>query len=265
MDQTGNFALVTGACSGIGLHISKILAGKGYNILGVSNQADGLSKLKADLERSYEISVVTLDLDLAQEDSAANLHSFCRENKLPIEVLVNNAGMLIYGETAKVDPAKARSILNLHVITPVMLCRLFGEQMVAQNKGYILNVSSISAVMPYPTISLYGPSKSFIRHFTRAIRTELRPHGVNVTCLLPGATETSFYDGTGFSIGNKGKSNLSKSPEYVAAAAVNALFRNRSVCIPGVLNKLIVRFLPLLPYSIINLIYRKRYFIPLSE
>ncbi len=264
MDQTGNFALVTGACSGIGLHISKILAGKGYNILGVSNQSDGLSKLKADLERSYEISVITLDIDLAQEDSAANLHSFCIENKLPIEVLVNNAGMLVYGETAKVDPAKASSILNLHVTTPVMLCRLFGEQMVAQNKGYILNVSSISAVMPYPTISLYGPSKAFLRHFTRAIRTEMKPHGVIVTCLIPGATDTSFYDDTGFSIGNNRK-GLSKSPEYVATAAVKALFRNRSVCIPGVLNKLIVRLLPLLPYSIISAIYRKCYFIPGSE
>ncbi|MBL7113057.1 MAG: SDR family NAD(P)-dependent oxidoreductase [Bacteroidales bacterium] len=259
MDHKGNFALITGACSGIGQHISKILAGKGYNILGVSNQASRLDKLKTELEQFHGISAVTLEMDLSQADSATALYSFCKENKLPIEVLVNCAGILVYGETAEVEPAKVSSLLNLHVTTPAMLCRLFGEQMIAQNKGYILNVSSISAVMPYPTISLYGPSKAFLRHFTRAIRTEMRPHGVNVTCLLPGATDTSFYDDTGFRVGNSRKAGLVKSPAYVAAAGVDALFRNRSESIPGVLNKLIVRLLPLIPHSLISFIYRKRY------
>ncbi len=258
MGSTGIFALVTGACSGIGRHISNVLAGKGYNIIGVSNQVSRLNVLKTDLEQNHGISVITLGMDLAQADSANTLFSFCINNSFPVEVLVNNAGMLVYGEIIMAETVMVERILNLHITTPALLCRLFAEQMVAKNKGYILNVSSISAVMPYPIISLYGPSKAFLRHFTRAIRTELRPHGVNVTCLLPGATDTSFYDDTGFGIGNR-REGLVKSPELVAAAGVDALLRNRSECIPGVLNKLVVRLLPILPYFIISSIYRKRY------
>ena len=77
MDHTGKFALITGACSGIGKQISTLVAAKGYNIIGVSNQPDGLSSLKAGLEQSLGISVITLDMDLAQDDSAPSLYSYC--------------------------------------------------------------------------------------------------------------------------------------------------------------------------------------------
>jgi short-subunit dehydrogenase len=259
MDYPGKFALVTGACSGIGRHISIALATRGYNILAVSNRPAGLDRLKKEVEEAYSVSVITKEMDLALPDAATALHSFCTGKGLPVEVLVNNAGMLVYGETVQADPVRVKSILNLHVTTTAMLCRLFGEEMVAQHKGYILNVSSISAVMPYPTVSLYGPSKAFLRSFTRAIRTEMRLHGIHVTCLLPGATDTSFYDGTGFSMGKRGKKIFSKSPEHVAKAGVKSLFRNRPQCIPGILNKLVMRVLPVIPHSLISLIYRKRY------
>ena len=96
--------------------------------------------------------------------------------------------------------------------------------------------------MPYPTISLYGPAKSFIRHFTRAIRTEMKPHGIRVCCLLPGATDTSFYGENLFNITRGRKLGLVKRPETVAKAGVNALFRNRRESIPGLLNKFVVFF-----------------------
>jgi short-subunit dehydrogenase len=130
--------------------------------------------------------------------------------------------------------------------------------MIERGSGYILNVSSISAVMPYPTISLYGPTKTYLRYFSRALRYELKPSGIHVSCLLPGAIDTGFYDDTGFDIGKGRKLGIVKMPEFVANSAMKALFRNRAECIPGLLNKLVVRFFPLIPRSWIGLIYRRK-------
>ncbi len=252
-------ALITGASSGIGWHISAELASKGYPILAVSNQPERLSLLKEWLENSCGVSVITLDFDLASEGSAEGVFRFCEEGNLEVEVLVNCAGFLVYGETIHADPERVRSILQLHTTTPAMLCRLFAEQMVRRGTGYILNVSSISAVMPYPTISLYGPTKAFIRHFTRALRFELKPRGVRITCLIPGAVDTPFTEGSNLSIPKGKRFGLVKRPEKVAAAAVKALFRDRAECIPGFLNKLILRLLPFLPLFVIGLVYRWLY------
>jgi hypothetical protein len=135
---------------------------------------------------------------------------------------------------------------------------LFGEKMVKNKRGYILNVSSISAVMPYPVISLYGPTKTFLRSFTRAIRTELRREGVYVTCLIPGATATSLYEPYEVNIPLALRLGVMKKPAVVARAGVSALFANRPECIPGFMNKLVVRLLPLIPHAVIGWIYGLR-------
>lgn len=257
MDQHHNYALVTGASSGIGRYVSIALAQRGFPIIAVSNQPDNLEELKVHLEKTYSISVITLNMDLSAENAARQVFNYCEDHDLPVEVLVNNAGMLIYGETVQADDARIESLLQLHVMTPTLLCRLFGERMIHQGKGYILNVSSISAVMPYPTISLYGPTKTFLRHFTRSIRTEMNPLGINVTCLMPGATDTSFYGENIFSIERGKRLGMIKTPEKVAGAAIRALFKNRAECIPGLLNKLVVKLSPLLPYFLISILYSR--------
>lgn len=118
--------------------------------------------------------------------------------------------------------------------------------------GYILNVSSISAVMPYPTISYYGPSKTFLRSFTRALRTELKPFNVHVTCLLPGATATSLYNNFDVNVALALRTGVMKRPESVAHSGVNALFKKRSECIPGTMNKLVVWLFPFVPSFLIH-------------
>ena len=101
---------------------------------------------------------------------------------------------MVYGEVTSIELKRVNDILNLHMNTPAKLCRLFGENMVKNQKGYILNVSSISSIMAYPLISLYGPTKTFLRHFSKALRIEMKRNNVNVTCVLPGATATALYD-----------------------------------------------------------------------
>jgi uncharacterized protein len=258
MNPPQKYALVTGASSGIGRHISFELAQKGYSIVAVSNQPVQLEILKKELEHNHAISVLTLDIDLAGTDAAKVVFDHCELNQLEVEVLVNNAGMLIMEEAVKVDLARAAAILRLHVTTPALLCNLFGKKMTERKKGFILNVASISAVMPYPVISLYGPSKTFVRSFTRALRTEMKPDNVYVTCLLPGATATALYDTHRVNIPLAMKLGIMKKPGSVAQAGVKALFAGRAECIPGTVNKLVIIMLPFVPHFVISWLYRLR-------
>ena len=253
------YALVTGASSGIGWHMARMLAERGYHIFAVSNQADRLEMLRKKLEGDYHVHVHTLFMDLARENAALEVFQYSQKEGLHVEILVNNAGVMVYGETIDVNFPETRSIMQLHMTTPALMCRLFGEKMAFRRSGWILNVASISAVMPYPTISLYGPTKTFLRNFTRAIRTEMKPLGVGTTCLIPGATDTSLNDANELSYDRVKKFGLVKNPEVVARKGLQALFKNRAECIPGFFNWCIVKLVPILPYILVDLVYRKLY------
>ena len=265
MDNNRGYALITGASSGIGLHIAEALAKEGYSIVAVSNQPAQLDDLKKRLEQTYGINVNVLYIDLAGENSAKQVFDYCNRNDLTVEVLVNNAGIFVFGEAAGIEYSRLKSILTLHIITTTLLCRLFGEKMIERNKGFILNVSSITAVMPYPGISVYGPTKTFLRNFTRALRTEMKFYGINVTCLIPGATDTGLYDASNFKSPLLMKLGIMKKPDAVANAGVRALFRNRAECIPGLLNKMVVVLLPIVPQLIISIINKKTHFVRKAE
>jgi short-subunit dehydrogenase len=257
MEGVMKYALVTGASSGIGWQFAESLAKKGYSIVAVSNQPERLADLKNKLEHENSITVEIINIDLAQENSALKVFEFCKGKNLEVEVLINDAGMFFFGESARVDYSKMRSMIMLHVLTPTLLCRLFGGLMIGRGKGYILNVSSISAVMPYPGISVYGPTKAYLRHFTHALRIEMKFYGINVTCLIPGATDTGLYDASNYKFSFLMKLGIMKKPAIVAKAGVRALFKNRAVCIPGLLNKLVIFILPIIPSFIISMINRK--------
>lgn len=249
------FAVITGASSGIGWFISKELANKGYSIIAVSNQAKQLQDLKQELEQNTQIEVLTLEYDLTKTDAAQYVFDFCENKNLSVEVLVNNAGILVAGEVTSITVQKTAAVLNLHMNTPVLLCRLFGEQMELNKKGYILNTASISAVMPYPTISLYGPTKTFLRQFSKAIRIEMKRNNVHVCCLLPGATATPLYDNNVINISLAMMLGIMKQPDYVAKKGVQALFKKKGESIPGLINKITMVFVPLFPSFIIRTIY----------
>lgn len=257
MNKSAVYALVTGASSGIGWHLSRELASRGYSILAVSNQAGQLEELKSELERDYRVFVNTLESDLSDPGAPERIFNICRQKGFNVEVLVNNAGMFVYGEVSAADPRRISQILQLHMHTPVMLCRLFGALMEKDQKGHILNVSSISAVMPFPTISLYGPTKTFLRKFTRALRYEMKGSGIHVTCLIPGATATDLYHTDHIKLSLLMRLGIMKKPELVARVGVRALFRNRRESVPGLLNRFILWLVPLVPGWFLAFVYKR--------
>jgi len=249
-------ALITGGSSGIGLEIARELAARGYNLLLISNQSEALNASKKQLESNYSVSFDTFHCDLTDADSAHKIFLMTKELGIEVEILVNNAGILLFSEVAGLENSRIQAILQLHVHTPVMLCKLFGKEMKKRQSGYILNVSSISAVMPYPGISLYGPTKTFLRYFTRSLRHEMKIYGISVTCLLPGATLTGLYDPNKINLSLALRTGIMQTPEFVARKAVRALFRNKPECVPGWINKLTVMLLPLIPRSLIYFIHK---------
>lgn len=249
-------ALITGGSSGIGLAIAHELAARGYNMMIISNQTEALSASKKQLESDYLVTCTTYNCDLTDPKAAQEIFQFTQERAIEVEILVNNAGILIFSEVAELDDSRILSILQLHVHTPVLLCKLFGKEMKRRQRGFILNVSSISAVMPYPGISLYGPTKTFLRYFTRSLRHEMKIYGVAVTCLLPGATLTGLYDPSKVNLNLARKTGIMQTPEFVARKAIREMFRKKPECIPGWINKLTVILLPLIPKSLICFIHK---------
>lgn len=250
-------ALITGGSSGIGLAMAYELAKENHSLLLVSNQPEQLEVTKTDIEQQFNVSCDILYSDLAHTDSPQQIFDFCQEKNLDVEILVNNAGILVFSEVMATPTERVATILQLHMNTPTLLCRLFGAEMKKKKSGHILNVSSISSVMPFPGISLYGPSKTYMRYFTRAFRSEMKIYNVNVSCLIPGATHTSLYDPKRINIGLAKKLGIMQTPEFVAKKAVKTLFKRRAECTPGIINKLTMFFVPLVPSWAIYLLHKK--------
>jgi len=249
-------ALITGGSSGIGLAIAHELAARGFSLLLVSNQSALLEQCKIEIEARHTVECHLLFADLSTENAARELFDYTKQQGFEVEILVNNAGMLIFAETAEIPTEKINIALQLHVSIPTLLCRLFGNEMKNRNSGHILNVSSISSVMPYPGISVYGPSKTYMRYFTRALRSEMKIYGVNVTCLIPGATATALYDPNKINLKLAMRLGIMQTPGFVARKAIRALFRKKAECIPGLINKLVVLVLPWIPAWLIYMIHK---------
>ncbi len=233
------YALVTGATSGIGIAISRVLARKGYGIVMVSSSQNHLADAEKSMKKRFpKTNIYTIKEDLSQKNSAKHLYSQIKEMGLVIDVLVNNAGKGLIGTTEKISINKDEGLLYLNMVTPTLLCKMFLKDMYKRKSGSILNVSSTAAFQPGPYNSTYFASKAYLYSYSRAIRHEAARHGIRVCTLCPGTTETKFFEKEGI-----------KTPAWamsavkVAEYAIDGLEKNKAVIIPGRANK-VFRIIP---------------------
>ncbi|HBA97413.1 MAG TPA: short-chain dehydrogenase [Lachnospiraceae bacterium] len=229
------YALVTGATSGIGIAISRVLARKGYGIVMVSSSLKHLKGAKRSMdERFPEIKAYIIEEDLSIKDSAIRLYNKVRELGVTIDILVNNAGFGLAGPAERIGIHDDEKLLYLNITAPTILCKLFLRDMYKRRNGSILNVASMASFQPGPYNSTYFASKSYLYSYSRAIRHEAKGHGVNVCTLCPGTTRTRFFKKEGI-----------KTPVWampagkVAEYAVDGLEKNKAVIIPGNINKIL--------------------------
>jgi hypothetical protein len=250
-------ALVTGACSGIGLAIARILGALGYTLVLVSHRPGPLAAVAAELRAAHGIPVHALVIDLARPEAAGELFDAVTALALEVDVLVNNAGMFFFGEVADADPARAGAMLQLHVVTPSLLCTRFTRGMRARGRGHVLIVSSISAWRDFPGIAYYGSSKKYLRGFACALRSELGAHGVNVTCLAPGATATGLYDPEVVPVALAKRLGVMMDADAVARAGLEAMFRGEAEHTPGALSRAMAAAAGVTPQPVIDWIRRR--------
>ena len=257
--MTNSFALITGASSGMGYCYAQQLAARGYQLLIVSNEP-AIHEKAAVLRNDYSVQVVSLERDLSLPSAAQELHQYCIDNQLEVEVLVNNAGVY-HDRDFLLDSERFNSlILNLHMYTPAMLCYYFGQDMVARHKGYILNVCSITSTIAVQRLATYSATKAFLSNFSRALHVELRQKGVIVTDISPGAVDTGLYHIHPIFTKMGRALGIIVSPEYLVKRALNALFRGRAkATVPFVWSKLIQLFVALIPTCLLRLIRRCGY------
>jgi len=254
--------LITGGSSGIGYAIAKEFALQGYHLILVSNQQEQLQKVAAEFKETFNTETHTLFLDLAAPDAADKLYAWCSREKLTVDILVNNAGMLIFGEIAKTGVEKTRCIMTLHTTTPALICTLFGKDMKERHKGNIIIISSLASYMPYPGIALYAATKGFLKSFARSLRTEMLDYQVNVTCVCPGAVSTDLYDLSPKWRSVAIKTGIMMRPEKLARKIIRAMQHRKALLIPGLVNKLSLPVLCILPHGIIVLIRRHSRLLP---
>ena len=256
-----HFALVTGASSGMGLEFARQLAAKGYNLLIVSNVKE-IHDAANSLRKDYPaLSILPLQLDLGQQSSARELYEYTQKENLEIEVLVNNAG--VYHDKDILDDSEGFTslIMNLHMYTPAMLCYLFGKDMKTRGKGYILNVCSVTSKMAAQRLGTYGGTKAFLSHFTRALHIELKPYGVYVTDVSPGAVDTGLYSIKPIFTKIGKCLGIIVSPQTLVRRALRALFHGRAkTTIPTVFWRVLCFIILLVPTCVLRLIRRLGWF-----
>ena len=230
-------ALVTGASSGIGLQYATQLA-RDYNcdLLLVSNQEKELEQVAADLAAAYGVKTIAHFADLSLTDAAESLHDWCHEQGLEVDILINNAGVFFFNPYCQTAMKRIELMLQLHVMTVAKLTRLFGEDMCARRKGYILNMSSMSAWMAMPGIQTYNASKAFIYNLSKSLWYEFKPYNVHITVMAPGAVDTGLF-GLAPNL-RKLAVNLRVSipPEKLVKRALKDLFRGKKADTPGFIN-----------------------------
>lgn len=252
------YALVTGASQGIGLQYATRLAEKyHYDLVLVSNQEKEIHEVAQKLHAQYGVKTVAVYQDLSTENAANELHQFCKEGGYEIEVLINNAGVFYFNDLVKTAESRVNLMLHLHVRTVTQLCRLFGADMRERGNGYILNMSSMSAWMAMPGIQCYNATKAYILNFSRSMWYEMKPYGVGVTALCPGAIDTGLY-GLASNLRKLAVAlHVSMPPEKLVKIALKKMFKKKKQVMPGFLNHLFVPLIKHLPDWVVFTIMKR--------
>lgn len=254
----GSTALITGASSGIGEELARLLARQGCRLVLTARRQDRLDALAGELETAGAPGVHVLVADLAVPGAAARLVEQLDDRGLSIDVLVNNAGFGASGAFVDTDLATEQEMVQVNVVALLDLCKLLGRRMAARGAGHILNVASTAAFQPGPLMAVYYASKAFVLSLSEALAAELEDAGVVVSTLCPGPTRTQFAARADMG-GTRRVNRIARvaSASEVARAALAGLGRGSRLIIPGLMNRLGVLTVRLMPRRWVTALVRR--------
>jgi short-subunit dehydrogenase len=249
--------LITGASNGIGLELAKIHASKKDNLVLVARNGKRLNELKADLEKLYGVVITCIEKDLSQKDSALDVFRETQSLDIPIDYLINNAGFGDFGMFAETDWLKEQQMIQLNITTLTQFTKLYLQEMLKRRSGKIMNVASTAAFQSGPTMSVYFATKAYVLSFSEAIDNEVRDHGISVTTLCPGPTESGFQSAAAMEESPLIKGKKLPTSREVAEYGYNSMMHGKSVAIHGTLNYILANAVRFMPRSWVVKITRK--------
>lgn len=229
--------VVTGASSGIGEALAKNFARGGHDLVLVARSEDKLRKLARQLKAESKVKVWIEPADLSRRGAAKKLAARLHEQGIETDILVNCAGVLEHGPFIELRPAAHLELIDLNVSGLTDMLSHFLPPMVKRGKGRILNVASIAAFQPVPSLATYAATKAYVLSLTESLSEELTGTGVSITALCPGITATNMVSKA------QEKSGGLKIPgfvvgevENVAAQGYRACMKGEVICVPGAVN-----------------------------
>lgn len=246
------WALITGASSGIGTDLARGLAAKGINLVLAARRQESLTALGDELAVQYKVDCRIEAIDLAEKDSAADLAD--RVNQLPIRILVNCAGFGFFGPFQKPDWTFYADMAQVNMVSMAQLTYLLLPAMRACKEDcYILNVGSVAGWQGVPQFAHYSATKAFVNTFSEGLAWELEGSNISVTCLQPGKTATGFFKSSGIEEGHDAYLRQGvMSAKDVAQAGLDAMFKRKAAVVTGLNNRLNVLASRMVPRHVLK-------------
>lgn len=227
-------ALITGASSGIGAAFARRLAKEGYDLVLVARRQDRLEALAAECTG---VTTTVVPADLARPEAPDEIYAELEQRGIQVDLLINNAGLGKHGPFVQLDNAADRQMIDLNITALTAMTRRFVPGMVERKNGGVINVASTASFQPIPFMSIYAATKAYVLYFSEGLAEELAPHGVKVSCLCPGPTETEFTAVAEFRTDVVERAaRFSMSADEVAAQGLSALRSGRRVHVTGLVN-----------------------------
>lgn len=231
--------LITGAASGIGKELSRCFAREGAQCILCAHPSEAikLMEFSEELRSTYGVKTWSFAEDLAEEEGPDKLYHQIKERIQVIDVLVNNAGLIVYGDFHQMDITRQIRLVHVNIRALMELMHLYLQEMMARGEGRILNISSVSAFQPTVHHAVYGASKAFVQSLSEAVNEEVRRSGVRVCTINPSCTNTPLIKGGDFPerLWWYSISGLS-DPAVIAKKGIEAFKKGKSLYIPGVKN-----------------------------
>jgi uncharacterized protein len=244
--------LVTGASAGIGRELARVFASRGYDLILAARSRETIAALAKELIATHGVDVKSLPVDLSVSGAAQSMFDGLEQSGVSVDILVNNAGVLFEGDFSSITLEDHLRLMQINVVAPTSLTRLFLPSMLQRRSGRILNVASTAAFIPVPRLAAYAAAKAYVLSLTEALSEELRGTGVTATALCPGFTDTSMTRAS--RIAKAVPAVMFMSAAAVAEEGVAACLGGETICVPGVANWALTSGAPILPRRLVRMV-----------
>jgi short-subunit dehydrogenase len=253
-DTADYYALITGASEGLGKALATELARRKHALLLVALPGTGLPQVSSELTREHDVKVRFFETDLTRAESPAEIKKYASEQNLKIDILVNNVGIGHGGSIGDYNVSSIEESVFLNMRCTTLMTNTFIDELKQRRKAYILNIGSFGGFLPMPHKGIYSATKSYIYHFSLAVREELRGTGVSVSVAMPGPIITNSKVKKRVALmGFVARSNVIRA-DRAAAFIIARMFSGRALIIPRYTMRLAYSVGACLPYWMLKII-----------